>query len=90
MEVLQEEAQVIKETLEDVKNKLHLQRGINSLFEKQHIELKDLLGLPDDDRSFANVLKTVKAMKMTINEFHDGTEANHYAKAEEMYSSYLA
>ena len=77
----------ISENLADLKNKLNLQNIQKEAYEKQHLEMMEVLNIPGANRSFANILPSVIALKESLNKVQDQNEIEHYSHAQVVIES---
>ena len=78
----------MSENLADLKNKLNLQMIQREAYEKQHIEIMNVLNIPGENRSFANILPSVIALKESLSKIEDQNEIEHYSHAQGVIDSY--
>ena len=71
------------ETLSEVKDKLRLQREQNELYEKQHIEIMNILKIPLENRCFSSILPALKNLQESFTNLqeHESIEIENYSKA---------
>ena len=75
------------ETLSEVKTKLILQRQQKELYEKQHIEMIEILDIPTENRSFATILPAIRDLKKSLSLMQEQAETNHYTNAQALIES---
>ena len=78
----------ISENLADLKNKLNLQIIQKEAYEKQHLEIMEVLNIPEENRCFANILPSVIALKENLNKIQEQNETEHYSHAQGVIESY--
>ena len=71
---LETENKSLKDILEDVKNKLNLQKSMIEMYETQQNEIMNVLGVPDNERTFQKVLSDIHDLKNTLR----NDAGNHY------------
>ena len=65
------------ETLSEVKTKLLLQRQQKELYEKQHIEMMEVLNIPVENKGFATILHAIQHLKNSLGLMREQAETNH-------------
>ena len=70
------------ETLSEVKTKLFLQMQQKELYEKQHIEMMELLNIPVENRGLATILPAIQDLKNLLSLMQEQAETNHYTNAQ--------
>ena len=75
------------ETLSEVKTKLLLQMQQKELYEKQHIEMMNILNIPTENRSFATILPAIQDLKKSLSLMQEQAETNHYTNAQALIES---
>ena len=78
----------VSENLADLKNKLKLQMIQKEAYEKQHLEIMEVLNIPEENRSFANILPGVIALKESLSKIQEQNEIEHYSHAQGVIDSY--
>ena len=75
------------ETLSEVKTKLLLQRQQKELYEKQHIEMMEILNIPVENKGFATILHAIQHLKNSLGLMQEQAETNHYTNAQALIES---
>ena len=70
-----------------MKTKLILQRQQKELYEKQHIEMIEILDIPTENRSFATILPAIQDLKKSLSLMQEQAETNHYTNAQALIES---
>ena len=78
----------ISENLADLKNKLNLQNIQKEAYEKQHLEIMEVLNIPEENRCFANILPSVIALKESLSKIQEQNEIELYSHAQGVIDSY--
>ena len=78
----------ISENLADLKNKLNLQIILKEAYEKQHLEIMEVLNIPEENRCFANILPSVIALKESLSKIQEQNEVELYSHAQDVIESH--
>ena len=72
-----------------MKTKLLLQRQQKELYEKQHIEMMEILNIPVENRGFATstILPAIQHLKNSLSLMQEQAETNHYTNAQALIES---
>ena len=70
------------ETLSEVKTKLFLQMQQKELYEKEHIEMMEILNIPVENRGFATIIPAIQRLKNSLSLMEEQAETNHYTNAQ--------
>ena len=57
------------------------------LYEKQHIEMIEILDIPAENRSFATILPAIQDLKKSLSLMQEQDETNHYTNAQVLIES---
>ena len=70
-----------------MKTKLLLQRQQKELYEKQHIEMMEILNIPVENRGFDTILPAIQDLKNSLSVMQEQAETNHYTNAQALIES---
>ena len=70
-----------------MKTKLLLQRQQKELYEKQHIEMMEILNIPVENRGFATISTAIQNLKNSLSLMQEQAETNHYTNAQALIES---
>ena len=70
-----------------MKTKLLLQKQQKELYEKQHIEMMEILNISVENRGFATILPAIQHLKNSLSLMQEQAETNHYTNAQALFEA---